>query len=84
MYLVQLVTGDCEKDQVSVKMWGEPAGDSKLKSIGNCYSKLVLGKSIEVFTCGDDFKFGGVKRANGALDSAPSVSQVCRHLHRQV
>lgn len=30
--------------------------------------KLVLDESIEVFTCGDDFKFGGVERANGVRD----------------
>lgn len=34
--------------------------------------------------CGDDFKFGGIERANGAGGSAPLLTQVCEHLQWQV
>lgn len=46
---MQLVTGNWDIHQVSVRYEGKSAGDSKLKyTLKHCYSKLVLDKSMEV------------------------------------
>lgn len=64
---MQLVTRDWEMDRVSVR-YGGSLLEIPIYNIFEKLLKLVLDESIEVFTCGDDLKFGGVERANGVRD----------------